>query len=283
MVEKKRRFLSALIFLIGLVLCSYSLVSSIIARQYQIDTVATYNESVNEIDNAGIEEVLEKAHEYNSMLYQSDGILINDLETGILSDESYNSILNISGTGVMGSIKIPKISVNLPIYHGTSNEAISAGAGHVEISSLPVGGENTRTILTSHRGLPNAKLFTRLDELKEGDLFFINVLNETLAYQICEIEVINPEEIDKLKIQEGKDLATLVTCTPYGINTHRLIVTGERVEYDEAEYEAIEPAMMSFRELALTVIPFVFVAIGIKEIVKKIKERKKRDAAKTNS
>ena len=161
----------------------------------------------------------------------------------------------------MGSIEIPSINVNLPIYHGTSDEVLSAGVGHLNGSSLPIGGVNTKSILTAHRGLPSSKLFTRLDELVEGDLFFIRVLNETLAYKVNDIQVIEPEDVAGLEIEEGKDLVSLITCTPYGLNTHRLVVTGERTEYEPAIYENIESKNMSIREYVFLAIPFVFLTI----------------------
>lgn len=253
-----RMVASVVIFLIGFLMCSYPLVSSLIEQRYQKDTVATHEKAVKESDEDTKEGILKEAENYNSMLYQTEGIVVGNINDGILSEESYNSILNLSGNGVMGSVEIPKINVNLPIYHGTSNEVLNIGVGHVKQSSLPIGGINARTILTGHRGLPNSKLFTRLDEMVVGDLFFIRVLDDTLAYQVCDIEVIEPDEVEKLGIKEGRDLATLLTCTPYGINTHRLIITGERVEYQKAEYEAIESEVMSPRELIFTIIPFAF-------------------------
>lgn len=278
-VSNKRKIFSLIIFVVGFILCSYPLVASLIEQRYLSDTVATYEKDINNSDDGTLEEERLKAEEYNDMLFQSSGILVSGINDGegILSEESYNSILNISNTGVMGSIEIPKINVNLPIYHGTSDDTLNSGVGHLEKSSLPIGGENTRTVLTGHRGLPNSKLFTRLDELELGDLFFIRVLNETLAYQVCDIEVIVPEEVDKLSIREGEDLVTLVTCTPYGINTHRLLVTGERIAYEKATYESIESEPMSVRELFFTVIPFVLLLIGIVTIVSSnIKNKKKK-------
>mgnify|MGYP000712519599 FL=1 len=218
-----------LVFVIGFLLCSYPLVSSLIERQYQKSAVATYQQAVQEKDNSEIKEIFQKANEYNSMLFQTNGAIIGNVNTEILSEESYQSLLNQGGTGIMGSIEIPKIGVDLPIYHGTENDVLSNGIGHLEGTSLPIGGENTHCILTGHRGLPNSKLFTRLDELKENDLFYLNIFGEMLAYKVNQIEVIEPDEVEKLDIQDGKDLVSLITCTPYGLNTHRLVVTGERV------------------------------------------------------
>lgn len=143
--------------------------------------------------------------------------------------------MNLNEDGVMGSLEIPKIHVYLPIYHGTSAESLRRGVGHLEGSSFPIGGESTHSILTGHRGLPQAELFTDLDQLEEGDVFYIHILEETLAYEIYEIETVEPENVESLTIQEGRDLVTLVTCTPYGINSHRMLVHAQRIPYEEAE------------------------------------------------
>ena len=242
----------------------------------QNNMISTYESKVKHTDKAKINEQIQKAHNYNDMLFQTMGASVGDINTDILSDESYENILNLSDNGIMGSIEIPKIGVDLPIYHGTSDDVLSNGVGHLQNSSFPVGGENTRTVLTGHRGLPNAKLFTRLDELKKDDLFYIHVGNKTLAYQIYKIEIVKKEEVpDVLGIEEGKDLATLLTCTPYGINTQRLILTGKRVPYSEKKKEAIEPEMMSWRELLFTALPFLIVIMLIvRFILNKRKERK---------
>ena len=238
--------------------------------------ISTYESKVKHTDKAKINEQIQMAHNYNDMLFQTMGASVGDIDTDILSDESYENILNLSDNGIMGSIEIPKIGVDLPIYHGTSDDVLSNGVGHLQNSSFPVGGENTRTVLTGHRGLPNAKLFTRLDELKKDDLFYIRVGNKTLAYQIYKIEIVKKEEAsDVLGIEEGKDLATLLTCTPYGINTHRLILTGKRVPYSEKKKEAIEPEMMSWRELLFTALPFLILfLLLIRFILNRRKERK---------
>lgn len=240
--------------------------------------ISTYESKVKHTDKAKINEQIQMAHNYNDMLFQTMGASVGDIDTDILSDESYENILNLSDNGIMGSIEIPKIGVDLPIYHGTSESVLQAGVGHLQNSSFPVGGENTRTVLTGHRGLPNAKLFTRLDELKKDDLFYIRVGNKTLAYQIYKIEIVKKEEApDVLGIEEGKDLATLITCTPYGINTHRLILTGKRVPYNPKKKKAIKPEVMSLREIAFTALPFVIVFILlVKYVLKKRKERRLR-------
>ena len=238
--------------------------------------LSTYKSEVTATDTQTIKKQVELAHEYNEALFQISNSSVGDMSTDILSDESYNSILDITGKGIIGTIEIPKIDVNLPIYHGTDDDVLSNGIGHIQTSSFPVGGINTRTVVSGHRGLPNAKLFTRLDELVKNDLFYFKVGGKTLAYQIYKIEIVKKEEApDVLGIEEGKDLATLITCTPYGINTHRLILTGKRVPYSEKKKEAIEPEMMSWRELLFTALPFVIVFILlVKYVLKKRKERK---------
>ena len=255
----KNSILKKLSFIFGLILCSYPLISGIIQQQAQKGTVATYQQMIESSSNSSLEETLTKATEYNEILFESFTSLSSD-KLNILSEESYNEILNM-GNGIMGSIEIPSINVNLPIYHGTSDEVLSAGVGHLNGSSLPIGGLNTKSILTAHRGLPSSKLFTRLDELVEGDLFFIRVLNETLAYKINDIEVIEPEDVAGLEIEEGKDLVSLITCTPYGLNTHRLVVTGERTDYEPSVYENIETKSMSIREYLFLAIPIIFITI----------------------
>ena len=278
MKPKKKRISTRFLYIVGVLLCAFPLLSSIYTGVEQNNMLSTYKSEVTATDMQTIEEQVELAHKYNEALFQISNSSVGDMSTDILSDESYNSILDITGKGIIGTIEIPKIDVNLPIYHGTDDDVLSNGVGHLQNSSFPVGGENTRTVLTGHRGLPNAKLFTRLDELKKDDLFYIRVGNKTLAYQIYKIEIVKKEEAsDVLGIEEGKDLATLLTCTPYGINTQRLILTGKRVPYSEKKKEAIEPKMMSWRELLFTALPFVIVFILlVKYVLKKRKERRLR-------
>lgn len=278
MKGKGKNWKRKLIFIIGFLLCCYPLVSSLIEQQYQKSAVATYQQSVQDKDDSEIKEIIQKATEYNDMLFQTDGAIVGDVNSEILSEESYESLLN-QGTGVMGSIEIPKIGVDLPIYHGTDDDVLSNGIGHLEGTSLPVGGSSTHCVLTGHRGLPNSKLFTRLDEIEENDLFYLNIFGETLAYKVNQIEVIEPDEVDKLHIQEGKDLVSLITCTPYGLNTHRLVVTGERVSYEKKVYENIKPNMLSGRELIFGALPFIFIGIQLISFIRqKMKERKRNEA-----
>lgn len=267
-----RKLVSKVIFAVGFVCCLYPLASSIVEGYYQKNAVVSYQNTVSNSNSEDLELDYKKAEEYNEALFSYNmGATVGSTSLGILGEDSYESILNV-GNGIMGSIEIPKISVNLPIYHGTSDNVLSVGVGHVYGSSFPVGGINTRSVLTGHRGLPNAKLFTRLDELENGDLFFVRVHDKTLAYKVYDIQVIKPEQVDVINAVEGKDLVSLITCTPYGVNTHRLVVTGERVPFEKTEYESIKKDTMSFRELAFAGLPFVFVGIVV---FFKIKDRKR--------
>lgn len=278
MKPKKKRISTKFLYIVGVLLCAFPLLSSIYTGVEQNNMLSTYKSEVTATDTQTIEEQVELAHKYNEALFQISNSSVGDMSTDILSDESYNSILDITGKGIIGTIEIPKIDVNLPIYHGTDDDVLSNGIGHIQTSSFPVGGINTRTVVSGHRGLPNAKLFTRLDELVKNDLFYFKVGGETLAYKIYKIEVVKKDEApDVIGIEEGKDLATMITCTPYGINTHRLIITGKRVPYNPKKKKAITPKRMSLREIAFTALPFVIVFILlVKYVLKKRKERRLR-------
>ena len=257
-----------LIFIIGFLICLYPLVSSIISGYYQKSAIATYNKSIENIEASTLNEDILKAEEYNNTLYNYNKISGNMTDINILKE--YKNILNL-GNGIMGSIEIPSIDVNLPIYHTTNEEVLSIGVGHIEGSSHPVGGVNTRSLLSAHRGLPNSKLFTRLDELVVDDLFFIRIQDKTLAYKIRDIKTIDPEDLESVEAEEGRDLVSLITCTPYGLNTHRLVVTGERVPYKEQEYENVDKKVISYREMAFTILPFALLGVVV---VLKIKDKR---------
>lgn len=278
MKPKKKRISTKILYIVGVLLCAFPLLSSIYTGVEQNNMLSTYKSEVTATDTQTIKKQVELAHEYNEALFQISNSSVGDMSTDILSDESYNSILDITGKGIIGTIEIPKIDVNLPIYHGTDDDVLSNGIGHIQTSSFPVGGINTRTVVSGHRGLPNAKLFTRLDELVKNDLFYFKVGGKTLAYKIYKIEVVKKDEApDVIGIEEGKDLATMITCTPYGINTHRLIITGKRVPYNPKNKKAIKPEVMSLREIAFTALPFVIVFILlVKYVLKKRKERRLR-------
>lgn len=219
----------ALIFLAGLGFLLYPTVSNLWNRAHQSRAIATYTKQVEKLDDSQNKEMLKAARKYNkSLLKKSDHWKLSKKEK-----KKYESLLDVSGTGIMGYIEVPKIDCSLPIYHGTDEGALQIAIGHLEGSSLPVGGKSTHCVLSGHRGLPSARLFTDLDQMEEGDIFILNILGRKLAYEVDQIRVVLPEEMSDLEIEEGKDLCTLVTCTPYGINTHRLLVRGHRTEYVE--------------------------------------------------
>lgn len=244
-----------LIFTIGIALVCYPIISNIIGSSGNDKVVSTYDEQVKVLSSVQKEEIFEQANLFN------EGLYLKQKGLSIEKTLDYQDVLNI-GNGVIGSIEIPQIDVNLPIYHGTNDDILNIGAGHVDDSSMPVGGENTHTVITGHSGLPSNKLFIRLDELKEKEKFYIRVLDKTLAYEIDKIEVVLPEKASYV-IEAGKDLATLVTCTPYGINTHRLLVTGHRVPYHETTKAKVKKKIPSYHEMIIYLIPIVFIALGI--------------------
>lgn len=231
----KKLLILSLAFAAALAIVLYPFFANIHNNLRQEQLIAEYEENVSGIDAAELEEAFEAALEYNLSLVSASG---NALYEELDSQEIYESLLNITGDGMMGYITIPEIGLNLPVYHYSDDEVLKKGVGHIETSSLPVGGESTHCILTGHRGLPGSSLFTDLDQLEVGDLFFVTVLDKILAYEITSIEVVLPTEVDSLAVFSGKDLCTLVTCTPYGINSHRLLVTGTRVEYTDEMYSS---------------------------------------------
>lgn len=223
-----------LVFFVGLSVLLYPTISDYWNSFHQSRAIATYADSVADMDEQDYEEMWNAAQEYNEKLFETGhGLGLKKKEK-----KEYNKLLNVSGTGIMSYIEIPKIKCSLPIYHGTDEGVLQIAIGHIEGSSLPVGGVNTHCVLSGHRGLPSAKLFSNLDKLEEGDIFMIRTLDQTLTYEVDQIRIVLPDEVDDLKIEEGKDLCTLVTCTPYGINTHRLLVRGHRVANRE-EAEAV--------------------------------------------
>lgn len=210
----------------GLSLLLYPTVSDYWNSLHASQAVASYDQAVKSMDEGKYDELLQRAGQYNRDLFLRGSLFaLTDEER-----EDYNSQLDIDGSGVMGYIEIPTIKVSLPIYHGTSDDVLQVAVGHLEWSSLPVGGESTHCVLSGHRGLPSAKLFTNLDQLAEGDLFVIRTLDEVLTYEVDRILIVLPSELQALAAEEGKDLCTLVTCTPYGVNSHRMLVRGHRVD-----------------------------------------------------
>lgn len=238
MKSKLNKLIIGFIFLAGLSLLLYPFVANQWNNHRQKQLISSYEQSVSDKDAAheiDYDAELQKAKAYNEALLPS--ILPDSFAVAEASEEdkTYMDALNIAGDEVMGIVEIPKINIKLPIYHTTDEEVLKQAAGHLEGSSLPVGGESTHAVISAHRGLPSASLFTDLDQLKKGDHFLIHVLNETLCYEVDKISVVKPEETSSLAVEEGQDLVTLLTCTPYGVNTERLLVRGHRVPYVEQE------------------------------------------------
>ena len=229
MKKKKGNFITlllVLILLVGLSLLLYPTVSDYWNSYHQTRAIAAYSEEVANLNQEQYDEIWAAAERYNASLNDRD-------EAYLLSDahkEEYERQLDVSGLGIMGYIEIPSIDCSLPIYHGTEESVLQIAVGHLEWTSLPVGGESTHCVLSGHRGLPSAKLFTNLDKLQTGDIFMLRVLDNVLTYEVDQILIVEPQETGALRIEEGKDYCTLVTCTPYGINTHRLLVRGHRID-----------------------------------------------------
>ncbi|MGN1132970.1 MAG: class C sortase, partial [Oscillospiraceae bacterium] len=225
----------ALVFVIGVAVAAYPVVSNFINTKLHSGIIKSYDDMVKELPNKELEKMRLTAELYNRELYKS--------QLGkVTQNYDYNQVLNVDGDGLMGYIVIPTVDIKLPIYHGIGEEVLTVGVGHIDTSSLPVGGENTHTVLLGHRGLPSARLFNDLDKLTENDYFEIHVLDEVLYYKVYDIEVVLPEELNKLRIEKNMDLATLVTCTPYGVNSHRLLIHGKRIESPDAEHLIVSEA-----------------------------------------
>lgn len=226
----------------GLCLLCYPWISNWLYSHSVDSEVEVYREQTEDRDHVELQEMLADAKKYNEQLKESRVALTDPFvfDEDPDTDLEYESVLSLDESGLMCFVGIPKINVNLPVYHGTSKEVLQKGVGHLEGSSLPVGGEGAHAVLSAHTGINSSKMFSDLPEMEEGDLFFIHVLDETLAYRVCSIQVILPEDTSSLVPEEGRDLVTLITCTPYGVNSHRLVVTGERTEYTDGLKEEAE-------------------------------------------
>lgn len=262
-----------LALIVGLSLLLYPTLSNWWNSMHQSRAVASYVEQVANIDEEQYAHLWDDAWTYNRELSKRPN-------SYVLSEEQkavYDSILDVGGTGIMGYVEIPAIGVTLPIYHGTDETVLQIAVGHLEWSSLPVGGKSSHCVVSGHRGLPSARLFTDLDELVEGDIFMFRVLDEVLTYEVDQILIVEPDDTDALLIQEGKDLCTLITCTPYGVNSHRLLVRGHRIENLEvaqtvrvtADAMQIRPAIVA----PIVAIPMLLILLIILLIPKKKKRR----------
>lgn len=291
-MKKKRNVISpailVVLLLVGLSVMLYPTVSDWWNSRVQTRAIATYNQSVEQMDTGDKERLLMEAHSYNATLSHLTAPFTNWEDAG-----NYGKILDISGTGIMGYISIPKIQVELPIYHGTSAEVLNVAVGHLQGSSFPVGGENTHAVISAHRGLPSAKLFSDLDQLVEGDTFTVTILDEVLTYEVEKIFIVKPDELDKLAIIPGGDYVTLMTCTPYGVNSHRLLVRAHRV--DTVYPHNVKVAADAVQLDSMSVVPFIaaplFVGLLVfwivssrqqktrsrKELLAKLKEPEKKE------
>ena len=260
MVKFLKKHLTTIILysglLFGLCLLLYPHVSDWWNSFHQSRAIVSYVEAVGDMSGEDMEMLLEEARAYNRRLAaKGTGFQLTEEEKA-----EYESLLDISGTGIMGYVQIPNINVSLPVYHGTDEAVLQIAVGHIAGSSLPIGGESTHSVLSGHRGLPSAKLFTDLDQIQEGDIFSVTVLNETITYQVDQIRTVLPTEVSDLRIVSGEDHCTLVTCTPYGINSHRMLVRGRRIENTEevvilnAEAVRIKPYLV----IPAVGIPIVF-------------------------
>ena len=258
--KKINRIISA-VSLIGFIISTavllYPVVSDRWNRYRDLQLINEYNEKVSNGNKIEYENALKVAREYNEFLYLEGRNIVTDAEYE--PDAYYETLLKVDDSNIMCYIDIPAIDVKEPVYHYSTEVSLGEGVGHIHGSSLPTGGESTHSVLTGHRGMPNRKFFSDLDKVKIGDHFYIHIMGHTLAYQVVNIDVIIPTDVDGLMIEEGRDLITLVTCEPYGVNTHRLLVTGERVELDE---ESVQNGFVESHERAVIIDPAVWVFIG---------------------
>lgn len=287
--KKKKRRIGDLIRLIGLFIALsvllYPTISNYLYEKNSGRVITSYDEKAVQISESERQEMLEQARQYNEEMLGNIELLDPFSPVKREVDKRYQSLLNVDGNGMMGYIRIPKIQVELPIYHGTEEKVLQSGVGHFWGTSLPIGGESTHAVLTGHRGLPSKLLFTDLDELAEGDIFYIRILGETLAYKVDQILTVLPEQTEALRIVPGQDYVTLVTCTPYAVNTHRLLVRGVRVPYEEAVEEVPDEeirAELPFQIQALIAGICVLILIFIIYLIWKKVNRSKNEQEDNN-
>ncbi len=274
--KKKKRvsfstIILVVILLVGIGILLYPSVSDWWNSMHATQAIAGYVTAVEDLSAQEREEMLELAKAYNQRLANGVDFTLTEEEY-----EEYESLLNIGGTGIMGYVQISAIGVNLPIYHSVDESVLQIAVGHIPGSSFPVGGERTHAILSGHRGLPSAKLFSDLDRMVEGDTFTLNVMGQTTTYMVDQIRIVLPEETDELAIQPGRDYCTLVTCTPYGVNTHRMLVRGKRIENIAGEVVVVAEAVKipTYVVIPAVGIPLLFVTLTVMLIVSSTKGRK---------
>lgn len=267
MKKRAHIIIVSLLFLAGLSLLLYPLVSNQWNNYRQSKLISSYEEVVNEKSAAGeidYKAEADRATAYNKALLPSilpDSFAV--AEASEEEDDEYMSCLNLSGNGMMGYVEIPKINVKIPVFHTTDDEVLQKAAGHLEGSSLPIGGKSTHSVISAHRGLPSATLFTDLDKMKEGDHFLLYILDDILCYEVDKVSVVEPEETDGLAVEEGEDLVTLLTCTPYGVNSQRLLVRGHRVPYEETEMEETPTSLLTGVSMHTSYLFWVIVGLAV--------------------
>ncbi len=286
MAKKKNkeivRKIISVVSVIGFLLCTAVLLYPVISdrwnRYRDMKLITEYNRTIENTSEDDKADILKRAKDYNDYLRSQNRNIVTDAEYE--PDDYYETLLSLKKNGMIGYVEIPKIDITEPVYHYSTDISLGKGVGHIHGSSLPTGGINTHSVLTGHRGLPNQKFFSDLDKMEIGDKFYIHVLGTVLAYRVCNIQTISPYDVGSLMIEEGKDLVTLVTCTPYGVNTHRLLVTGTRIEFSQKDVKdglvttehhqiRIDPAIWVLAGFLLFIIIFALVSIIRKKIYRK--------------
>ena len=264
----------AIVLLVGISLVLYPSVSDYWNQHHQSQLLASYSDDVGQLEEKDYKKVIENAKEYNKSLADNPvDFTLNDYQKAV-----YDDLLNVSGNGIMGYVEIPSVNCTAPIYHGTDESVLQIAIGHLEWTSLPIGGKNTHCVISGHRGLPSARLFTDINKLAEGDVFILRVLDEPIAYEVDRILIVEPENTKPLEIVEGMDYCTLMTCTPYGVNTHRLLVRGHRIKYTEAqEILVVADANLIKPQIIAIIIGFpTYIAVMILILIFSDKNKKKR-------
>lgn len=289
MNDKLRKLLRVVIVLIGIGILVYPSLSEYLQQQNASRSVATYDDTIKKTKQSRLDAMLKDAREYNKLLASPTGIKQQpvDVNGKPITLNSYEDLLNINGDGMIGYISIPKLSTTDRIYHGTKENVLQVGIGHLKGTSLPVGGKTTHASLSGHRGLPTADLFTDLDRMEKGDEFFVKVLDKTFRYTVDQILTVLPDETEELAIQNEKDYITLITCTPYGVNSHRLLVRGKRAPYDESKPIPVYDNQnldtfwtklpVQYRHMLIgagAIIIFLILWITIRFVIRKIRQRR---------
>ncbi|MGI6033000.1 MAG: class C sortase [Coriobacteriales bacterium] len=264
--------LLVLLFVFGLLVLLYPTLSNMYMQYMMGKSVASYDSQVSQMSKKDLQKEWKKVRAYNAKLAKTG---INFFPSEEMHEE-YEDALNPDDdtNGMMGHVQISKLGIDLPIYHGTSDDVLQVGVGHIEGTSLPGGGKSTHASLSGHRGLPTSELFTNLDQLQEGDVFLLHILDKTLAYQVDKISVVLPNESESLQIDQGKDQCTLITCTPYGINTHRLLVRGHRVDYPDKDYIAADAVGLDPLLVATLIAIPAFIAVMVGVLASRSRKRK---------